>query len=158
MVFWRECRQKAAATYSKGAGPGEESGSQSSADGLPEPPGEESLRGGFSFRPHERIRRSPEFHHVKKSGRRAKSLHFGLNYIPNDLEHHRLGLVVQKRFWCAVQRNRIKRVIREWFRSGKDQISKPARDIVLIARPGAEKLAPEDISRELLPVLNKQGK
>ncbi|MHC1725601.1 MAG: ribonuclease P protein component [Syntrophobacteraceae bacterium] len=116
------------------------------------------MRGKFSFRPHERIRRSPDFQRVKRSGRRARSLHFGLNFIPNDLEHHRLGMVVQKRFWCAAQRNRIKRVIREWFRSKKGQIPEPARDIVLIARPGAEKLSPEDISKELFPVLNKQGK
>ncbi len=114
------------------------------------------MRGAYGFRPHERIRRSADFQRVKDAGRRAKTPHFSLNFIPNNLEHHRLGLVVQKRFWCAARRNRIKRVIREWFRLNKDRIPKPPRDIVVIARPGAEKLSPDKLSAEFLPVLEKQ--
>jgi ribonuclease P protein component len=63
-----------------------------------------------------------------------------------------LGLIVQKRFWPSVRRNRIKRVIREWFRLNKGQIPLPGKDIVVIARPGAEKLAPGDLLREFSPV------
>ncbi len=114
------------------------------------------MRANYSFRPHERIRRSADFQRVKKAGKRAKTPHFGLNFIPNDLECHRLGLVVQKRFWCAAKRNRIKRVVREWFRLNKSRIPKPARDIVVIARPGAENLCAADLSREFLPVFGKQ--
>ena len=50
----------------------------------------------------------------------------------------RLGLVVEKRFWKAVQRNRIKRRLREWFRLHKHTVPLPGLDIVVIARPGAE--------------------
>lgn len=125
-------------------------------DGLPESSDEESLRGKYSFRPHERIRCSADFQRVKTAGKRAKTPHFGLNVIPNDLEFHRLGLIVQKRFWSAPKRNRIKRIIREWFRLNKDRIPQPPRDIVIIARPGAEMLSPGDLLREFLPVLNKQ--
>ncbi len=112
------------------------------------------MRGKFSFRPHERMHRPAEFQHVKKAGKRAKTPHFGLNFIPNHLEHHRLGLIVQKRFWCAAKRNRIKRVVREWFRLEKSRIPMPARDFVVIARPGAEKLSPADVSAEFRPVLD----
>jgi ribonuclease P protein component len=125
-------------------------------DGLPESSHEESLRGEYSFRPHERIRSSADFQRVKTAGKRAKTLHFGLNVIPNDLEFHRLGLIVQKRFWSAPKRNRIKRILREWFRLNKNRIPQPPRDIVIIARPGAETLSPGDLSQEFLPVLNKQ--
>ncbi len=114
------------------------------------------MRGKYSFRPHERIRRPADFQLVKKAGKRAKTRHFGLNFIPNDLEYHRIGLIVQKRFWCAVKRNRIKRVVREWFRLNKAKIPMPAKDIVVIARPGAEKLSPDELSIEFLPALNKQ--
>jgi len=114
------------------------------------------LRGNYSFRPHERIRISSDFQRVKESGKRAKTPHFGLNFVPNALEHHRLGLVVQKRFWCAVKRNRIKRVVREWFRYNKRKIPLPPRDIVIIARPGAEKLTPGEICKEFFPVFHKQ--
>ncbi len=114
------------------------------------------MRGKNSFQPHERIRRSADFQRVKNAGKRAKTRHFGLNIIPNDLEYHRLGLVVQKRFWCAVKRNRIKRVIREWFRLDKAQIPMPPKDIVIIARPGAEKMNPVELRAEFLPVFGKQ--
>ncbi len=110
------------------------------------------MRGNYSFRPHERIRRSADFQRVKKAGKRAKTRHFGLNYIQNELPFHRLGLIVQKRFWPAVRRNRIKRLIREWFRLNKSRIPGPAMDIVVIARPGAEKLSPAELATELLPV------
>ncbi|MGA2939325.1 MAG: ribonuclease P protein component [Syntrophobacteraceae bacterium] len=127
-------------------------------DGTLESSVEESLRGKFSFRPHERIRCFADFQRVKKAGKRAKTSHFGLNFILNDLAYHRLGLIVQKRFWPAVRRNRIKRVIREWFRLNKGRIPQPGKDIVVIARPGAEKLSPGDLLREFSTVFHKQEK
>lgn len=66
-------------------------------------------------------------------------------------------MVVQKRFWNAVGRNRIKRRLREWFRLNRHLIPPPARDIVIIARPGAERLALADVAKELLAVFVKQG-
>jgi ribonuclease P protein component len=117
------------------------------------------LKASYSFRPHERIRCSADFQRVKRAGKRAKSFHFGLNFIPNGLEYHRLGLVVQKRFWpSAVRRNRIKRVIREWFRLYKGEIARPAKDIVVVARPGAEKLSPGDLHKEFSRVFDGQEK
>jgi len=61
-------------------------------------------------------------------------------------------MVVQKRFWCSVRRNRIKRCLREWFRLHKHSIPLPGKDIVIIARPGAEKLSSTEIARELVAV------
>jgi len=59
-------------------------------------------------------------------------------------------MVVQKRFWHAVNRNLIKRRLREWFRLNKHLIPLPGKDIVVIARPGAERLSLCDMARELL--------
>ncbi|MFP5212954.1 MAG: ribonuclease P protein component [Acidobacteriota bacterium] len=114
-------------------------------------------RGPRAFPPEARLHRSFEYEGVKKGGRRFRSAHFGLNTVANGLAHHRLGMVVQKRFWGAVERNRIKRCLREWFRLGMHRIPLPARDVVVIARPGAEALSPADIERELLPLFQKQG-
>jgi ribonuclease P protein component len=125
-------------------------------DGLSESSDAKSLRGKCCFRPQERIRCSTDFQRVKKVGKRAKTPHFGLNFIPNGLEYHRLGLIVQKRYWPAVRRNRIKRVIREWFRLNKGRIPQPGKDIVVIARTGAEKLSPGDLITEFSAVFHKQ--
>jgi ribonuclease P protein component len=93
---------------------------------------------------------------VKRSGKRFKTRHFGVNLLSNNLRRHRLGLIVQKRFWCAVSRNRIKRCLREWFRLHKHEIPMPGKDVVLIARPGAEKLSHIDMANELLAVFARQ--
>lgn len=51
---------------------------------------------------------------------------------PNGLEHARLGLSIGKRCWKgAVQRNRVRRVFREAFRTGLPELP-PGIDIVLI--------------------------
>lgn len=91
-----------------------------------------------SFRPEERLRKREEYLRVKREGRRLPCGAFVVNVAVNGRAHHRLGLVVEKRFWKAVQRNRIKRRLREWFRRHKHTIPFPGLDIVVIARPGAE--------------------
>jgi ribonuclease P protein component len=114
----------------------------------------DSLRGLSRFRPHERLRSSSDYAKVKQEGKRRRTRHFGVNFAPNGLAHHRLGLIVQKRYWNAVQRNRIKRRIREWFRLHKNEIPHPFLDIVLIARPGAEKCSLEEIAIEIMSVFD----
>jgi ribonuclease P protein component len=93
---------------------------------------------------------------VKKTGGRFRTPHFGVNFVDNGLSYHRLGMVVQKRFWHAVTRNLIKRRLREWFRLSKRLMPLPGKDIVVIARPGAERLSASDMARELLAVLAKR--
>ncbi|MGQ9484108.1 MAG: ribonuclease P protein component [Desulfosoma sp.] len=107
----------------------------------------------LSFRPEERLRKRSEFLRVKSEGRRLSCGAFVLNVAPNRLLHHRLGLVIQKRYWKAVTRNRIKRRLREWFRHAKHTLPLPNLDIVVIARPGAETVTPArmaDLFRECL--------
>lgn len=94
-----------------------------------------------SFRPEERLKKRSEYLRVKREGRRLPCGAFLINIAVNGLAHHRLGLVVEKRFWKAVQRNRIKRRVREWFRLHKHTIPLPGLDMVVIARPGAENLS-----------------
>lgn len=113
--------------------------------------------GRHRFRPHEKLRHPAEFRRVKDTGRRRRSPHFTVNFAPNGLTHHRLGQVVQKKFWHAVGRNRIKRCVREWFRLHRDLIPAPPKDIVVIARPGAGQLSSRELYEELQGVLSREG-
>jgi ribonuclease P protein component len=112
----------------------------------------------LTLRAKERLRHPSEFSRVKAHGRRFRTRHFLVNWRENGLAVHRLGMVVQKRFWKAVQRNRIKRCLREFFRHSKEDAPLPAIDIVIVALPGAEKLHPQDIASEINAVLaRKEG-
>ncbi len=70
---------------------------------------------------------------------------------------HRLGLVIAKKnVRLAVQRNRIKRVAREFFRTLPD--SEPAMDVVLLTRRGIDQLDNAELSSILLQQWQKLGR
>jgi ribonuclease P protein component len=60
----------------------------------------------------------------------------------------RLGITVSRRVGDAVARNRIKRLVREFFRHNQTRI-RPAQDVIVIARPGADGATYTDVQREL---------
>lgn len=67
----------------------------------------------------------------------------------NDTSQHRLGMVIAKKnVRFAVQRNRIKRVAREFFRTLP--YSEPTLDVVLLARRGMGQLDNAELSSILL--------
>lgn len=71
----------------------------------------------------------------------AKASHKFLLFLArrNDGPGHRLGLVIAKKnVRLAVQRNRIKRVAREFFRTLPEGV--PTMDVVLLTRRGIDQL------------------
>ena len=60
----------------------------------------------------------------------------------------KLGLAVSRRVGNAVARNRVKRLVREWFRRNRSGLP-PATDWVVIARKGAAELEARAIASEL---------
>ena len=65
----------------------------------------------------------------------------------NDLDHPRLGLVIgKKNVKLAVERNRLKRVIRETFRHNQEALA--GLDIVIIARKGLAELENPELHQQ----------
>jgi len=61
----------------------------------------------------------------------------------NQLTYPRLGIsIAKKNIRLAVQRNRLKRLVRETFRVRQTKLS--GRDIVVVVYKGAEVLAPKE--------------
>jgi ribonuclease P protein component len=83
------------------------------------------------FRPHERIRRRPEFQQVYASGARVHSRFSTVFLLPNGSSVGRLGIAATRKLGGAVQRNRAKRLIREVFRRNKIA---PGYDVVVIPK------------------------
>ena len=92
-----------------------------------------NAKGSFRFRRKERITNPQDFRRVMKTGRKLHSKNFILFAKENEQKFHRLGVVVSKEVGPAANRNRIKRVCREFFRLHKNQI-KGTLDIIILAK------------------------
>jgi len=88
-----------------------------------------------------RLSRSAEFERVYKQGRSIANRHLVLYTFPNpSADRPRLGLSVSRKVGGAVQRNRVKRLLREAFAQAESEL-KPDQDVVVVARPAAGELA-----------------
>lgn len=83
-----------------------------------------------------RLTRPSEYTRVFAGAKRLGDRYFTVLASPNEQEHARLGLAISRRNAPrAVDRNRIKRLVRESFRAERDAL-RPV-DLVVMAKPGA---------------------
>ena len=102
----------------------------------------------LTFRKKERIRKRADFQRIFRSGAKLQTPHFRVSIRPNGLSHARLGVTVGRKIGSAVQRNRIKRRVREFFRLNKGSLP-GSSDLVVTAREGAVSLNFWQVSEEL---------
>jgi ribonuclease P protein component len=96
-----------------------------------------------------RLRTAAEFNRVYSKGRRMGNEFFTVTTQPNELERARLGMSVAVRaMGGAVERNRLRRMIRESFRLHAAS-SLPALDIVVGVRASARAAASADLRASL---------
>ncbi|MCF7964410.1 ribonuclease P protein component [Methylobacter sp. Wu8] len=102
----------------------------------------------FSFPPQLRLKKPAEYKKVFAKPVKSSDQYFTLLAIKNDFGHPRLGLAIAKKnIRKAVQRNVIKRTVRENFRIKQHDLGNI--DIVVLARREAVD-APPDLLRKSL--------
>ncbi len=106
------------------------------------------LQGRAKFPKRARIKKRSEFLSISRQGRKVTSPHFIVISNPNDSDANRLGVTVSARVGGAVVRNRIKRLLREFFRTRQNSLL-VHRDLLIIARKGAGELSQVEVTREL---------
>ncbi len=110
-----------------------------------------------------RLSRSGEFERVYREGRSHASRHLVVYAFPRaeDADSEpRLGVSVGRKLGGAVERNRMKRLLREAFWSSAEDV-RDGLDFVIVARPAAGDLARQGgeqaIEAELREVLTSAG-
>jgi len=108
-----------------------------------------------------RLSRSAEFERVYRQGRSSANRHLVLYTFPNQAAPSpRLGLSVSRKVGGAVERNRVKRLLREAFARAEPGLE-DGQDVVLVARPAALELAEreglEGIDQALAELIEKSG-
>jgi len=84
----------------------------------------------------ERLLKRSDYLHLSKTGKKYHRKRFFCILKKGSGQRPRLGITVTKKVGCAVERNRIKRVCREFFRLNRNRL-RGIQDINIIAKQGA---------------------
>ncbi|MCG6535763.1 MAG: ribonuclease P protein component [Syntrophales bacterium LBB04] len=108
------------------------------------------------FKRQERLHSKKEFLTVYQQGTRTYTRYFTLIEHKNHSGCRRLGITVSKKVGNAVRRNRIKRLVREFFRLNKMRLPE-SNDTVLIGKKGMPRLSYQDVCNELESLVSKKA-
>jgi ribonuclease P protein component len=112
------------------------------------------MRGRLTLPAQRRLRRKSDFEAAYARGRRFGDGFFAVTARPNDIGGPRLGLAVSVRTaGSSVERNRIRRAIRESFRLHQHEL--PAVDLVVSARGRARGAAGTELQASLFTLWKK---
>ncbi len=101
------------------------------------------------LRRHERLTKRADFETIFREGIRYSTRHFFITIYQTNLDVRRLGMVVSRKVGGAVKRNRVKRLVREFFRLNKHRLPE-GHDIVFIAKPNSIELDYVALTEEML--------
>jgi ribonuclease P protein component len=111
----------------------------------------------FSFMKADRILKRREFVALSKSGQRVQNDDFIACFLPARLGQSRLGITVTKKVGQAYERNRIKRIVREFFRLNRHCLS-GCWDINIIAKRQSAGITSEKAKRSLQNIFDRISK
>ncbi len=108
----------------------------------------------FSFPKNRRILKRKDFIRLSKQGKKVLTHYFIAIVTKGAENNNRIGITASKKVGNAVERNRIKRLIREYFRHRQEN-NPDIKDINIIARKGIVSLPNKEINKELDELFNK---
>ena len=112
---------------------------------------------GSTFTKEDRLLKRPEFVRISGSGTRIHNRHFLVVFLPGSAARSRIGITVTKRVGNAVVRNRLKRLVREYFRTNRSSI--PGNlDINLIVKREAAGLPSAQVFASLAGIFAKTAR
>ena len=109
------------------------------------------------FPPRFRLRKRHEFVALQRHGQRHSAAHFVVITRTLASAPARLGVTTSRKVGSAPERNRVRRLVREFFRRHRALID-PPRDVLVIARPEAAALSYADVVQQLSHILVRRDR
>ncbi len=109
-----------------------------------------------SFRRAEKVTNKSSYQIIYKQGGRRSSQFFTMIICGNPNGSRRIGITVTKKTGNAVFRNRIKRLIREFFRRNKD-LFPAGHDVVIMAKKNIPSLTYQETCSELTELFTRKA-
>ena len=121
--------------------------------------------GHFSLPKYSLLTKPGEYNLVYRQGKRIQGNHFSLIFTPNNMPGNRLGISIHGQLKGAVRRNRIKRIIREFFRTNRKFLqfrnangcTSLTMDIVFTVRKGFRLNSPAEVKEAVFDLLSRTG-
>jgi ribonuclease P protein component len=102
-----------------------------------------------------RLTKQKDFKAIFRKGKREFGRFFAVRYLKNDQKYPRIAVVASNKVSkSAVERNRIKRVVRDIIGLDLDKISRNL-DIIVNISPKAIGVSKEDLTKDYLNLLKK---
>ena len=109
----------------------------------------------YRFPSAERLRTDREFREVVRKGARISTPNYTVYRDSLGGESRRVGVSAGKRAGGAVGRNRVKRLVREFYRQHKDVFPPGTRTVIVVRKP-TEGAAFDSVCAELLPAIRRR--
>ena len=111
----------------------------------------------FTFKKTDRIRKRPEFLGISKSGLKIQDAYFINYYSRGPFNRTRLGITVTRKVGRASKRNRIKRLVREFFRLNRHNFS-GEWDLNVVAKKEAVGISTQKVFESLYSLFSEISK
>lgn len=107
----------------------------------------------YRFTKEDRLLRRADYLRLSTVARKCHTPSFLVLCAPGPEGRRRIGITVSRKVGSAVTRNRIKRLVREYYRLHKTLF--PSFDVNVIAKKGAERLDYQGVCQELDAVVGR---
>jgi len=110
--------------------------------------------GTQAFPRNERLTRKRDFEAAFKTGRKSVGVAFVCYAVRRESQGRKFGFAVSRKVGTAVVRNRVKRYLREFYRTHRAQIDDDTH-VVVVARPAAAEASFDECVRTMRRLLGQ---
>ena len=114
------------------------------------------MTSAFSLKKSHKLLKRQDFLIIGNKGDKIRTRHFIVLYSKNNIGTRRLGITASRKIGGAVKRNRVKRLLREFFRLNKEYFC-TSIDFVFVAGRGSYLMSLGQVRDEIFEAFKKQG-